>query len=161
MRKVLKLAGYGLLAVFIIAQFFRPERNNPPTDAARTLQAHVQVPSNVDAILQRACQDCHSHNTSWPWYSNISPVSWFVAEHVNDGRRHLNFSDWAKYDAKRADHKLEEVIEMVEQREMPLASYLTLHSHAKLSDEDIRAVVEWAKAERARMKENAAEPATP
>ncbi len=160
MKKALRFIGFGLLGALIVAQFFRPERDNPPIDAARTLQAHMQVPANVDAILQRACQDCHSHNTSWPWYSNISPVSWFVAEHVIDGRRHLNFSDWAKYDAKRADHKLEEVIEMVEQREMPLPSYLPLHAHAKLSDDDVRVVVEWAKAERARMKEQAGE-ATP
>jgi cytochrome c553 len=159
MKKVLKLAGYAVLAGLIVAQFFRPERSNPPVDAGRTVQAHLQVPANVEALLQRACQDCHSHNTSWPWYSNVAPVSWFVAEHVHDGRRHLNFSDWAKYDAERADHKLEELIEMVEQRAMPLPSYLPLHAHAKLSDDDVRVLAEWAKAERARMKENAAEAA--
>ncbi len=159
MKKWLKLAGYAVLAAFVVAQFFRPERSNPPIDANRTVQAHLQVPANVDALLQRACQDCHTHNTSWPWYSNISPVSWFVADHVNAGRRHLNFSDWAKYDAKRADHKLEEFIEMVGQRAMPLPSYLPLHSHARLSDDDVRVLVEWAKAERARMEENAEEAA--
>ena len=151
MKKWLKLAGYALLAVFIVVQFFRPERSNPPIDSQRTLQAHVQVPANVEALLQRACQDCHTHNTNWPWYSNVSPVSWFVAEHVHDGRRHLNFSDWAKYDAKRADHKMEEIVEVLEARAMPLPSYLPLHSHAKLSDEDIRVLVEWAKAERAKL----------
>ena len=157
MKKWLKFAGYAVLAVFVVAQFFRPERSNPPIDASRTAQSLLQVPTNVDALLQRACQDCHTNNTSWPWYSNISPVSWFVAEHVKDGRRHLNFSDWAKYDVKRADHKLEEIIEMVEQRAMPLPSYLPLHAHARLSDDDVRVLVEWAKAERTRMNENAAE----
>ena len=157
MKKWLKLAGYALLAVFVVAQFFRPDRNNPPLDAQRAVQAHLQVPANVDALLQRACQDCHTHNTTWPWYSNVSPVSWFVAEHVNDGRRHLNFSDWAKYDAKRADHKLEEIAEVLEARAMPLPSYLPLHAHAKLSEEDIRALVDWAKAERARLGLNGQE----
>lgn len=152
MKKWLRLAGYALLGVIVIAQFFRPERSNPPSDASRDIRAHLQVSSEVDALLQRACQDCHTHNTSWPWYSNISPVSWFVAEHVNDGRRHLNFSDWAKYDAKRADHKLEEMVEVLEDRAMPLPSYLPLHGHARLSDEDIQTLVEWAKTERTRLK---------
>lgn len=152
MKKWLKLTGYALAGVIVIAQFFRPDRNNPPIDVSRTAQAHLQISSEVDALLQRACQDCHTHNTSWPWYSNISPVSWFVAEHVNDGRRHLNFSDWAKYDAKRADHKLEEIVEVLEDRAMPLPSYLPLHAHARLSDEDIQTLIGWAKKERARLK---------
>ncbi len=155
MKKWLKIIAYVILATFAIAQFFRPERTNPPIDAARTMQAQLQVPPHVDALLQRACQDCHTNNTNWPWYSNITPVSWFVADHVTEGRRELNFSEWAKYDAKRADHKLEGISEVVEERAMPLPSYLPLHSHARLSEEDIRTLSAWAKAERVRLNGSA------
>ncbi len=157
MKKWLKIIAYVVLALLVVAQFFRPERSNPPVDASRTIQAQLQVPPNVDALLQRACQDCHTHNTHWPWYSNFTPVSWFLAEHVNDGRRHLNFSEWGSYDAKRAGQKLEEIAEEVEKRAMPLPSYLPLHSHALLSDEDIRVLIAWAKGERARLNSNAPE----
>lgn len=152
MKKWLKYIGYALLSVLVIAQFFRPDRSNPPSDMNRSAQTHLEIPAQVNGLLQRACQDCHTHNTDWPWYSNISPVSWFVAEHVHDGRRHLNFSEWAKYDAKRADHKLEEIAEVLEKRAMPLPSYLPLHAHARLSEEDNQILIEWAKRERARLQ---------
>ena len=83
-----------LFVLFVAIQIVRPARTNPPVDPALTLEAHVQVPPDVEAILTRACADCHSNRTQWPWYSNIAPVSWLLTSDVNDGRRHMNLSDW-------------------------------------------------------------------
>lgn len=146
MKPLFKKAGIVLLAALVLAQFFGPAKTNPPVDESRTLAASIQVTPEVQTVLQRACADCHSHETTWPWYSHVAPVSWFVINHVNDGRRHLNFSDWAKYTPQQASHKLEEIDDMVQRREMPLKSYLLLHSsHAQLSEQDIRMLCDWAK----------------
>ena len=113
--------------------------------------ARLNVPAHVETILKRACYDCHTHQTRWPWYSHVAPVSWFVIDHVNDGRRHLNFSIWAQYDAKKAAHKLEEICSEVEAGNMPLASYLPMHPSARLSPEEARALCDWANEERTRV----------
>src|SRR5687767_12229671 len=90
--------GLTALAVLVLAiQFVRPARTNPATDPAATLHAQTAVPPDVAAILERSCRDCHSNGTRWPWYSNVAPVSWWVIDHVNHGRSHFNFSEWAKY----------------------------------------------------------------
>lgn len=149
----MKLALRILVIVILLAQFIRPERTNPPVDHARTLQAHVEVPANVDALLHAACYDCHSNETDWPWYASVAPASWLVVKDVNEGRRHLNFSTWGDNPARRADHKLEELIEMVGEGEMPLEIYVPLHAEAKLTGEERTAIVEWAKASRAQYAE--------
>ena len=94
MRKLLKWAGIALMGLLAGSQFIRPARTNPPTHSEESMEAYVQVPGDVASVLDRACRDCHSHETQWPWYSNTAPVSWFVIDHVNHGRKHLNFSDW-------------------------------------------------------------------
>jgi hypothetical protein len=151
-KKILKWTAIVLASGFIIIQLVRPARTNPATDASRTIQSHIEVPANVDAILKRACNDCHSNETKWPWYSNIAPVSWLVNHDVNEGRRHLNFSEWGSYDERRADKKLDEIEEEVEHGGMPLPIYVSMHPEAKLSDEDRRIIHDWAKGERDRLK---------
>ena len=94
----------------------------------------------MSGLLRAACYDCHSNETVWPWYAHVAPSSWFVAQHVDIGRRHLNFSTWADYPPSKADHKLEEIVEYVENHEMPLPSYLPLHPEAKLTDDDRRLI---------------------
>jgi len=136
---------------FIAMQFFRPEKTNPVVDETKTIAAAAPMPPEVSAIITRACYDCHSHQTRWPWYSNVAPVSWFVIGHVNDARKHLNFSEWAAYDPKRMKRKLEEIKEEVEDGAMPLPSYLPLHPDAKLSPEDVQALSAWTIAERQRL----------
>ena len=84
----------GIAALLLTIQFIRPAKTNPPIVRERTLEAAVAVPPEVEAILARSCNDCHSNGTEWPWYSNVAPVSFFVINHVNEGRRHLNFSEW-------------------------------------------------------------------
>src|SRR5687768_10069792 len=132
----------GILVVvaitFLAIQVYRPDRSNPPVDPSRTIQAVMSVPAPVNAILQRSCYDCLSHETRWPWYSNIAPMSWLLVKDVTEGRQHMNFSDWAQYAPDEAEHKLEEVCEVVEEGEMPLKAYVLAHPKAKLSDGDRR-----------------------
>lgn len=141
MKKVLRIVLIVLIAAFLVAQVFRPNRVNPPADPAKALQA----PPNVQAILDRSCNDCHSNNTRWPWYTNISPLSWWIADHVKEGRRELNFSEFNGYTERRKGKKLEEICEQVQQGEMPLKNYVPLHPEAKLSDADQQTLCSWTK----------------
>lgn len=93
-----------------------------------------EVPIKVEAILKSACYNCHSHQSTWPWYSYVAPFSFWVGDHVSEGREHLDFSQWANYSPKKADHKLEEIVEEVKEGEMPLDSYTWVHSEAQLSE---------------------------
>ena len=132
-----------LAAAAVVIQFARPPRTNPPVDPAQTLAATVTVPADVQAILDRSCNDCHSNRTVWPWYSHIAPISWRLSEHVKDGRKELNFSEFGTYTAKRRAHKLEELCHEVRDKKMPLKDYLLLHPEAKLSDDDRTRLCEW------------------
>lgn len=135
---------WALLIIIVVIQFIRPEKNQAATVAANDISKHYAVPENVSAILKRACNDCHSNNTNYPWYSNIQPVGWWLASHVKDGKKHLNFSEFANYEPKRQHHKLEEVIEEVRENHMPLDSYLWIHDEAKLTNAEKEAVLLWA-----------------
>jgi hypothetical protein len=107
---------------------------------------HYNVPANVQLVLQKACSDCHSNNTEYPWYTHIQPVGWWLQDHVNEGKAELNFSEFATYKPKKQAHKMEEVVEMIEHNEMPLESYTLMHKNAVLSRQEKTAVVNWAKA---------------
>jgi hypothetical protein len=155
MSKILKWSSIALVLLFVGAQFIRPEKTNPPIVEARTIQAHAEIAPEVAAIFERACQDCHSHKTQWPWYSHVAPVSWFVIDHVNHGRKHLNFSDWMQQDChgpmKDTSALLGDVCKEIQGGQMPLRSYTLLHPNAKLSGEDIKTICDWAEAERQRL----------
>ncbi|RKZ13708.1 hypothetical protein DRQ53_12940 [bacterium] len=140
----MKLALRILAIVFLLAQFVRPERTNPPVNPELVLQAHLDVPAQVDALLRVACYDCHSNETQWPWYASVAPASWLCVRDTNGGRRHLNFSEWGNYPASKVEHKLEEIAEYVESGEMPLNVYMPLHPEARLTEEERRVLVEWA-----------------
>jgi len=147
MKKALKIIAIVIVLGFVVIQFFRPDFTNPTVNSADVLQA----PENVGAILKRSCNDCHSNETVYPWYSKIQPGAWFLKDHIDEGRRELNFSVWNTYEARRKNRKLEEVCEMVTSKEMPLPSYLWVHWDAKMSDEDIKTLCDWANAERAKI----------
>ena len=149
--KVLKWLVVLIAVAFIGIQFVRPARTNPAVDQSQMMQTRLQVPPHVASILDRSCQDCHSNSTRWPWYSNVAPASWFLIDHVNEGRQHLNFSEWGSLDKRRADKRLEEMCEQVEDKLMPLESYTWIHRSAKLSDADIKAICDWTKTEQARL----------
>ena len=151
MKKIFKILAIILFASFVVIQFFRPDFTNPPVIENETIYASADVPENVRRIIERSCADCHSNETVYPWYSHIAPSSWFLDDHIRHGREEMNFSKWNTYDAKRKDHKLDEICEMVESREMPLPSYLWIHWDAKLSEDEIKTLCDWTKQERQKL----------
>lgn len=148
---VLKWLVVLLVVAFIGIQFVRPARTNPAVDQTQAMHTRLQVTPQVAAILDRSCQDCHSNSTRWPWYSNVAPASWFLVDHVKEGRQHMNFSEWGKLDKRRADKKLEEMCEQVSDKLMPIDSYTWIHRSAKLSADDIKTLCDWTEAERKRL----------
>ncbi len=150
-RRLPKRAGLALLVLLVLSQAVRPARTNPPIHPDKTLLAMGRQPADVGAIFARACNDCHSSLTRWPWYSNVAPISWMLADHVKDGRRELSFSTWGDYDERRKGRKLQEICTQVREGEMPPWSYVLLHADAKLVDDDRQVVCRWADAERARL----------
>jgi hypothetical protein len=160
-RKYLQWGAAALLVLLLGAQFIRPERSNPPADPGRDITVHLAVPAEIAALLDRSCRDCHSHQTRWPWYSQVAPVSWLVADDVNRGRESVNFSEWAGYDAEAARKHLRSICTEVEEGFMPVPIYVVLHRSAALSAGQVKAVCAWTEAERDRLAGPApAEPAT-
>jgi hypothetical protein len=147
--KIAKKLLLALLVLFIAMQFYQPKKNHAQGNHTEQFLTETNPPKEVKIILQQTCYDCHSNTTEYPWYNNIAPISYWLADHVKDGKKHLNFSDWKNYSIKKKDHKLEEVMEMVEDGEMPLKEYTWTHEEAKLSDEQRNHVIAWVKATRA------------
>ena len=145
MMKILKYVAIGLAALFLIGQLIRPSFTNPPVNPDEKIEASGQVPSEVAAILKRSCSDCHTNETTYPWYSQVTPVNWWLKDHIDEGRRELNFSVWGTYAPKRKNKKLEEICEQVESGEMPLSSYLWAHRDATLSADDVKLLCTWSK----------------
>jgi hypothetical protein len=126
-------------AVIIAIQIVPVDRGNPPVEAI------VAAPPEVLDVLKRACFDCHSNETTWPWYSYVAPVSWIVAGHVEHAREEMNFTDWTGIPLAKRAHKIDECWEMVEKGEMPLSGYVRLHAEAKLSDAGKALIRDWAR----------------
>lgn len=143
--QIIKKSLVVLLIIFIVAQFFGPEKNEGELSSIDAFLTETKPPEDVKLILKEACYDCHSNVTEYPWYNTITPVNYWLASHVKDGKKHFNISNWEGNSIKRKDHKFDELIEMMEDKEMPLASYTWTHTEAKLNDAQIEAVVNWAK----------------
>ena len=135
------LLAIALLLVCI--QLVPVSRDNPPVTAA------ITAPVAVQEVLETSCYDCHSNLTRWPWYSRVAPVSWLIRHDVSEGRDQLNFSEWADYSARRQNHKLEELEDMIRDKKMPLKKYLPLHPEARLTAAEEETLIEWSRAERA------------
>lgn len=140
-----------LVAIFLIAQFIRPEKNISGDDT-NSIHKKYALPADVATTFKAACDDCHSNTTIYPWYANIQPVAAWIQHHVNDGKKHLNFSTLGSKPAWLQFHKMEEVQEMIEQNEMPLNSYTWIHGDAKLSPAQKEAIITWSKTVRDSMK---------
>lgn len=148
-RKIL----IALLVILVVIQFIKPERNES-NDQTYSVATKYDVPDDVAHILQVACNDCHSNKTEYPWYANIQPTAWWLDNHVKDGKRHLNFSDFTRLPLAVQNHKFEETAEVVEKREMPLESYtfFGLHPEAKLTEAERKKLIDWANAQMAYLK---------
>jgi hypothetical protein len=149
--KLLKKILLGLLIIFIVIQFFRPSRNISSTPSPTDISTVYPVPANVNTILEKACNDCHSNNTRYPWYANIQPVAWWLNEHIKDGKQDLNFSEFASYRLRRQYRKMEQIVDVVKEGEMPLESYTLIHSDAKLTPGEKTVLTTWAETNRATM----------
>ena len=137
MSKRLKKAAILVLVVVAAAQLVRPNRTNPPTDVSRTIQA--QVGSGLVAVLDRACRDCHTNATVWPWYTQVAPLSWLMAYAVREGRRAVNFSEWASYPPDRQRMLLARSCQDVTAGTMP-GAYTLLHPDMRLSAQDVETI---------------------
>lgn len=154
MKKALKIVIVVLVVAFVAIQFYRPDRTTAPIVQAETLEASTQVPENVAATLKRSCNDCHSNQTVYPWYAEIAPASWLLANHIDEGRREVNFSVWNTYSAKKKIRKLDEICQQITDGEMPHYQYLWIHGNAKLSDDDKKMLCDWARTETAKINGN-------
>ena len=144
MKRALTIGVICAAAALLVIQFVRPDFSNPPVIPEEKLEASVQVPTEVAEMMKRSCSDCHTNETVYPWYSQISPVSWWLKDHVDHGRSHLNFSTWGTYTPQQRSKKLEEICEVLESGEMPLPSYTWGHGDAVLSDPEKRTLCDWA-----------------
>jgi hypothetical protein len=151
-RKLLKRILLGLLIVLVLIQFIRPAKNNGIADTDKDITHFVQVPDTIRSILRTSCYDCHSNHTNYPWYAEISPASLWLANHVKHGKEELNFSDFSQYTPRRQKNKLTSIAEQVEEREMPLKSYLLIHGNARLSAGQIHLIKDWADSAKAELE---------
>ena len=138
-----KLIFWSALAIFAALQPFNPTRTNPPVK--NDFITATKPPESITASLRAACYDCHSHETLWPFYARIAPVSWLVASDVNEGREHLNFSDWPT-EADRAAKKLDRINQVLDYREMPPKKYTLIHADARLTEAQRQAIMDWTEA---------------
>jgi len=138
-RMLLKLFGLVAFVALGLIQLVPVERTNPP------VEADLEAPADVKAILRRACYDCHSHETRWPWYSYVAPTSWYVTNHVEEARGDLDFSAWPRFDFEAQAEALKEIREQVSKGKMPLRSYTWLHRDARLDPAERERIVSWAR----------------
>ncbi|MBO4233397.1 cytochrome C [Riemerella anatipestifer] len=141
----MKKVALALFAIGIILQFFQIDKTNPAVNQGMDFTQIKKMPESTAKLLRNACYDCHSNETKYPWYTNIQPVAWLVKEHIDDGRKHLNFSTFATYSPEKQAEKIEESIEEIEKGGMPLESYLLAHPEAKLSDNQKQELVSFLK----------------
>ena len=146
----------GLIAILVIIQFFRPTKNISDEMSAGEISYQYVIPDSVDLILKDACNDCHTNNTRYPWYSTIQPVAWWMNNHVIVGKRHVNFTTFTTMPLARQNHAFEDIITTVKESEMPLPSYtwLGMHPKANLTDGQRQLLVRWAEAQMDTLKAN-------
>lgn len=147
--KIAKKIAFALLLILVAMQFFHPEKNLARGDHTAAFLIETNPSSDIQTLLMESCYDCHSNETRYPWYNNVAPISYWLADHIKDGKKHLNFSEWDGYTVKEKEHKIEEIIKMVGTGEMPLKEYTWTHEEAKLSEEQRNEIKQWAERTRA------------
>jgi hypothetical protein len=139
------------IVVLVLVQFIKVDKNES-TDLSYDISNSYPVSNDLSQLLKVSCYDCHSNNTTYPWYSEIQPVAWWLDHHVQDGKKHLNFSEFTKTKIAVQNHKFE----VVEDKEMPLPSYtyLGLHPQANLTDNQRDLIVNWGINQMSYLKSN-------
>jgi hypothetical protein len=131
--------------LFVLLQFFSINKNEGEITASTHISKVLPSSIEVETILTTSCYDCHSNKTNYPWYSNIQPLGWWIQHHVDEGKDEVNFSDFTSYKLKKQIHKLEEVVQMIEEDEMPLCTYSIIHHETKLNTLQKKLLINWAK----------------
>jgi hypothetical protein len=137
MGKIYRFVMVLLLLAFLGIQFIDTPNTNPP------VKGEIQIPPEIRIILKKSCYDCHSNETNWPWYGKVAPVSWLIIDDVSSGRKHLNFSEWSKYSSSQRDRKLKDILEQINEDEMPMKSYTFLHPNSSLDFKQKTAIQKW------------------
>lgn len=153
MKRYITLTLKVLLAALIVIQFFRPAKNNSG-DLTNDITKKYPVPESVQSIIKTSCYDCHSNNTAYPWYAQIQPVAWWLADHIKEGKGELNFNNFTTRKIAIQNKKFNEIIEQVKEGEMPLSSYTLIHRNAILSDVQKKDLMDWAGAMMDTLKAN-------
>lgn len=149
--KLLKRGALAGIGVLLVIQFVRPTRNVADSNMANDI-AQLHVPQDIQNILRTSCYDCHSDNTRYPWYAEVQPIGWWLNSHIQEGKRNLNFSQFADYRPRRQYIKLKQIAEQVDEGEMPLPSYLIIHTDARVSQEQKSRLLDWANTARDSMR---------
>lgn len=131
MKKIL----FWILGIFVAIQLIPIDRTNKPVEKTQNFVDVVKPPKEVEQILKNACYDCHSNEVKYPKYAYVAPISWPVKHHINEGRERVNFSIWTTYNPDQKNHIIDDIMETVEIKEMPLKGYLPMHPEANLTDE--------------------------
>lgn len=144
MKRIFKTIGWLLLIALVVIQFFHPKKNIHVGDQPNAISKKYSVPAGVQTILDKACMDCHSNNTRYPWYNNIQPVAWWLDNHVTDGKKELNFDEYITRRPGFQYRRMQQTIDLVKKKEMPLDSYTWVHKDAILTDEEKLKLTNWA-----------------
>lgn len=139
MKKILL---YGII-IFLSFQFIQIDKGNPSVSKKIDYYQVTHATPEIQKILKKACYDCHSNEVNYPWYSSIAPISWFIKEHVNQGKEYVNFSEYGKYNRYQKEHINSSLYRVIENKTMPLNSYLWMHKEANLSEEDFILLLNW------------------
>jgi hypothetical protein len=139
-RKIIIL----LVVLFIVMQFIQPKKNvSASSPDEGDISKVYSLPDGLHNTLIKKCYDCHSNNTQYPWYFNVQPIGWWLAAHVHDGKEHLNFSEFKSYNPKKANHALEEIGEVIEDKSMPLKAYTLFHKGTEITSEEEKIINTW------------------
>ena len=141
---IVKKVLIGLLVVLAVIQFIHPEKNINTTVSSLDMNLMYPIPDSVNEVLKKACYDCHSNNTRYPWYNNIQPVAWWLNDHIQEGKREINFNEFGKRTLPKQARKLKKLAKEVEEGGMPLDSYTWIHKDAALTDREKQMIINWA-----------------
>lgn len=150
----MKKIGLIILVVLTGIQFIQPARNENGQALPSDISRIILIPSNVQLILQTACYDCHSNHTNYPWYTYVQPIGWMLNNHIKDGKKELNFSEFGSYSRRRQLSKLKSIVSQVKDDEMPLASYAMLHRKARLTKEQKALITDWTQNAKDSLEQN-------
>lgn len=152
---MLKKALVGLVAAAVIAiggSLIHPFGTAETGASHEAVLRKAQIDPETLALFERACQNCHSERTEWPWYSHVAPMSWLIARDVQQARSHMNLSRWQEYSTEERLGLLSEIGSAVRNREMPKQRYLLLHPEARLTDKERQQIYDWTRTERSRLR---------